>query len=90
MEFFAKTFIIITFWKCLDPNGDPTVSDEPHSVPSIENAFSDVGNTCILVAMDDVSKWVETITLPNNEAKCGGFLEKEHFHKVLDFAGNLK
>ncbi|XP_070029879.1 uncharacterized protein [Nicotiana sylvestris] len=38
------------------------------------------GNTYILVAVDYVSKWVEVVVLPNNEARSvGAFLKKNIF-----------
>ncbi|XP_070035175.1 uncharacterized protein [Nicotiana tomentosiformis] len=46
---------------------------------------SSCGNTYILVAMDYMSKWVEAVSLPNNEARSVvAFLKKNIFTRLVE------
>ncbi|XP_070057642.1 uncharacterized protein [Nicotiana tomentosiformis] len=46
---------------------------------------SSYGNTYILVAVDYVSKWVEAIALPNNEARNVVAFLKKNIFTTIDF-----
>ncbi|XP_070029928.1 uncharacterized protein [Nicotiana sylvestris] len=58
---------------------------EDDAKPFLEHQRSSCGNTYILVAVDYVSKWVEAVALPNNEAQSIiVFLKKSIFTRAFD------